>query len=503
MDKLRRERHGFAVWAGGWMVLLAMAGGGPAHGQAVATAPAGPVSPYDGRTIRALSITGLQTIDEAYVRNQITSRAGQPYSQATVQRDVSRLLQKGYFLDVRAEPTPVDNEVNLTFTLAEKPKVAGIEFSGNRKFKPKDLIGALPFGVGDALDLYDVRRGAEAIQRMYHEKGYAHVEVTFDEALLQSERRVVYRIVENERVRVRSIVMDGNTAFKTKLLKSQIATKTYFPIFRTGDFDAERAERDAATLRQYYRDRGYLDAEVGYETTYLDVARERLRVTFHINEGTLYNVKEIRVEGNHLFSTDEIVNRMRLQVGEAFNNIQLQADVKELTEERYGAQGYIEVRIVPSWIFAEEPAQVIVTLAIEEGEQFRVGNIVVHGHFRTQEKVVRRELRLDPDEIYNLPEDAQGGEADARHRTVHRGPDRAGDSGRASAAGPGRGGERQGERPHHRVHCRRRGQQRQRHRRQHHAREPELRPEGPAAELGGVLPRARLPRGRPDRAHPI
>lgn len=386
------------------MVVLILAGAMPARGQPAATAPAGPVSPFDGLMVRQLNVVGLRTIDEAYVRNQITTRAGQPFSQATVQRDVSRLLQRGYFLDVQIQVVPVEGQVDVTFNLVEKPKVTAIEFVGNRKFKPKDLLEVLPFGVGDALDLYDVRRGAEAIERLYREKGYAYVEVTFDEELLQSQQRVVYQIVENQRVRIRSIRMLGNAAFTERELERQIASKTYIPIFRTGDFDPERAERDAATLQQYYRDRGYLDAEVSYETEFLDVARERLRLIFRINEGTLYYVQEIRIEGNTVFTDEEILVCMRLKTGEPFNNIRLQADVKDLTENRYGAQGYIEVRVVPTWVFAEEPGQVIVTLSIQEGEQFYVGDIDVRGNFRTQEKVVRRELRFEPEQIYNLPE---------------------------------------------------------------------------------------------------
>lgn len=386
------------------MIVFLLAGGAPARGQPVTTAPAGPVSPYDGLLVRELTISGLQTIDEAYVRNQITTRAGQPYSQAVVQRDVSRLLQRGWFLDVQAQVTPVDGQVAVTFNLVEKPKITAIEFIGNEKFDRDELLEILPFGVGDALDVYQVRRGQEAIERRYREEGYAYAEITFDEEALDTAQRVVYTIVENQRVRVRSIRMVGNTAFSERELESRIATKTYIPIFRTGAFDPEVAERDAATLQQFYRDRGYLDAEVSYETEFLDVARERLRLIFRINEGTLYHIKDIQVKGNTVFTGEEILSGMRLKVGEPFNQIQLQADVKDLTENRYGAQGYIEVHVVPGWVYAEEPGQVIVTLEITEGEQFRMGDISVRGNIRTQEKVVRRELRFYPEEIYNLPE---------------------------------------------------------------------------------------------------
>ncbi|MEP0841499.1 MAG: hypothetical protein HRF43_02160, partial [Phycisphaerae bacterium] len=407
MHRRQRPRAGAGRRASPWtaiaLILLASSTG---RAQAPASAPAvaAPVSPLDGLPIRELTITGLQSIQESYVRNTITSRAGQAYSEAVVQRDVSRLLRKGWFFDVTPRAVLVDGQVNLTFTVVEKPKVAAIEFVGNRKFKSKDLLEALPFAAGDALDLHDVRQGKEAIERLYHEKGYAYVSVSFDEAAVNQERRVVYTIVENQRVRVRSIVIEGHTAFRTSELRRQIASKTYFPVLRTGDFDPERAERDAATLQQYYRDRGYLDAQVGHETEFMDVARERLRIIFRVNEGTLYRVKEIQISGPTVFTEDELRGAMTLKAGEPFNNLRLENDVKHIRDEMYGEQGYIEARVTADRIFAEEPGLVIVRLNVVEGGQFRVGWIEVNGNLRTQEKTVRRELRFEPEELYNLPE---------------------------------------------------------------------------------------------------
>lgn len=390
-----------------WAVLLMAVWSAPVIAQpaaAPATAPAAPTvasSPFDGTVIRELTLTGLDRIDEGYVRNQIRTRAGQPFSEDLVQRDVSRLLRTGRFVDVQARSALVDGQVNLVFAVVEKPEVASIEFTGNRKFKEKDLLEAIPFGVGDPLDLYDVRRGREAIERKYREKGYAYAEITFDEALLTSERRVVYTIVENQRVRVRSIRFEGNFTFPDSELGRQIATKSYIPIFRTGDFDPERAERDAATLQQYHRDRGFLDAEVSYVSEFTDVARERMRVTFRINEGTRYRLRETRIVGAAVFTEDELRDAMRLKPGDFFMNTWLQTDLKNL-ETKYGSQGYIEARILSNWVFADQPGEVILTLTINEGGQFRMGWIEVNGNFRTQEKTVRRELRFYPEEIYDI-----------------------------------------------------------------------------------------------------
>jgi len=368
---------------------------------APAPVPAAAASPLDGKVISELTIAGLETLDEAYVRNQIRTRAGAVYSQDQIQRDISQLLRTGRFLDVQVETQRVDGQIRLTLRIVEKPEVVSVEFIGAQEFKPKDLFGVLAFAVGDPLDLYDVRRGREAIERLYKEKGYAYVEVTFDEELLRLERQVVYTIVENQRIRVRKVRFEGNVAYSDAELAGEIETASYIPIFRTGDFDPDRAQRDAAKLQQYYRERGYLDAEVSYVPEFQDVAREKLAVIFRVSEGVRYTVSEIRLRGNEILSDDELRDLMLLKAGDSLVESRLRADVKNL-ETEYGSQGYIYARVVPSRVFAEEPGQVVLTLTIHEGDQFRVGWIEVNGNTRTREKCVRRELRIYPDDCYDV-----------------------------------------------------------------------------------------------------
>ena len=152
-------------------------------------APTGAVSPLDGQIIGELAVVGLERIDEAYVRTQIRSRSGQAYSQEQVQGDVGRLLRTGRFIDVKTETQVVNGQVRLTFHVAEKPEIASVEFAGNKEFKVKDLTEALSFAAGDPLDLYEIRRGREAIERKYKEKGYGYVQVAYDISHLSNCRQ--------------------------------------------------------------------------------------------------------------------------------------------------------------------------------------------------------------------------------------------------------------------------------------------------------------------------
>ncbi len=378
----------------GWTAMLLAAA---VAGQAPTSVPAGPL---DGRIIREVRLQGLDRIDEGYVRNQIRTAAGQPYSGQQMSDDVGKLLRTGRFLDVRGTPQAADGEVVVVLELREKPVVQSIEVKGNVKFPTKDLLKDADFAVGDPVDRFLINQTRDQIERKYKDGGYAYVEVTVDEELLKNEQRVVYNVVEGPRVRVRKIVYEGNRTYKPKELDRLVSTKTYIWIFRTGEFDAEKAQRDAENIQTFHREHGFLEAEVSYRQEFLDAARQDLRLVFVINEGIRYTVKDLRITGNTVIPTEAILAKMKLGVGQYFDAFKLKDDQK-MIETEYGRQGYIYTTATPSRVFADEPEQVVVTIDINEGNQYTLGRIEIHGNPQTQDKVVRRELRFYPDELYD------------------------------------------------------------------------------------------------------
>lgn len=358
------------------------------------------ITPEEGRPIKEVRIVGNQLVSEESIRVMLRTKAGEPYSNAQVQGDVRALLQTGKYANVYATRELVDDGVILTFHVTEKPEVESVEFVGNKKFKDKDLYEDVELGIGSPLDRFAVSRGRENIIARYKEAGYYYVTVEVDEKALRDERRVVYEIVEGPRVRVRKIIFEGNASFSRRELKRQIKTKRYIWIFRTGEFDEERAQRDVADLRTHYRNEGFLDAEVSYR---LETSEDRrdLTLVFVIDEGIRYYVNSIKVTGNTVFDDDTILVPLKMQPGEPYVDEWIKSDIKYL-EGEYGQIGYINASCTFDYVYNEEKKDhVDVTVKINEGNQYRIGRIVVRGNERTKDKVVRRELRFYPEELYN------------------------------------------------------------------------------------------------------
>ena len=386
LSGVKRLRH---LWVGSLALLVA----GPASLGQDQTTP--------GRRIAAIEIVGNLKVTETYIRSLIQTQPGDPFDQAALDQDVRRLLQSGKFLAAAASTQTRDGRLVAVFEVSERPTVADVRFVGNRKLKDKDLLKQTPLQVGDPVNAFDVREGADNIVAAYREKGYSNVSVEYDAELLRQTGEVVYTIEEGPRYRIRKVIFQGNDSIPDGELRKQITSNTYVWIFREGDFDADQAEQDAAAVQNYYRGEGFLDARAGYQVE----PREKpddLTLIFVIVGGTRYQVESLSLSGNSVFTDEDLQSEMRVKEGWVIRQLDLDRDVRDI-QKRYGDRGYIYAQVRAVRVFSETEGLVQVRIEIDEGEQYRVGRIVVRGNENTKDKVVRRALDLyPPDDLIDL-----------------------------------------------------------------------------------------------------
>lgn len=346
---------------------------------------------------------GISAVDPGYLRSVVRITPGTAWDRDEIARACARLAATGKFEgSPHAEARERDGELVLVFVVTERPFVTEIDFVGNSKFKTGDLLDEIDLSVGSPISEYFIADACRRIERKYKDAGYGHATVEVDRGVLREEHRVLFRISEGPRIKVRKIRFEGNTAFSDRKLRSKIETSTYLWVFRTGAFDDEAAQRDAAALKQYYVDRGYLNAQVGYRVD-LDEEGKDLTLTFQIDEGLQHLIKSIEYAGNTVFGDEEIAGFMKSVVGDPVNADILKADRQRLLAE-YGTIGYIYAEIGTSHVFTDEDGYVDLTVRVAERDQYRVGRITIRGNRHTKDKVVRRELRFYPEELYDTEE---------------------------------------------------------------------------------------------------
>lgn len=383
-------------------LVLYVLGGSAALGSMMGLFQAAP-QPIDpeGQTIDRVMFEGLVTIDPIYAQSIAAIHPGMPWNREEITLACRRLAETQKF---EGDPVAVerreDGQLVLVFMVNERPVIAEIEFDGNQEFSASDLLGEIDIGIGSPISEFTVAQAARQIEEKYREAGHGYVSVEVDEAALKEERRLVFRISEGPRVRLRKIAFEGNTAFSDLRLKALIESATYIWLFRTGAYDVETADRDAAAIKAFYIARGYLNAQVGHRVDPYKERESDLTLTFVVNEGLLHYIKSVETAGNTVFDEAHIASKMKSKAGAVIDSDVLREDRERILSE-YGGLGYIYAEVTLTHVFDEEDGFVHLSVQISEGEQFRVGRIAIRGNRETQDRVIRRELRFFPEKLYD------------------------------------------------------------------------------------------------------
>jgi len=395
----------------------------PATTQAAIATSRPAVDELAGRNIEDVRILGrnrpLSGATVADIRHQVRSREGSKFDPETVREDYQRVfgLQKFSNVEARVEPTAAG--VIVVFEVSEQDQVRSIAFKGNQAISDEDLRALLDVRVGQAIDNFRLTAAREAMERLYRTKNFPYAHVNVLPEPLAKEGAVVFQVVEGPRVTIRKVEFTGNRFFSDTQLDKQVKTDSWFLILRSGTFDAQQVDQDVATLRQYYEDHGFFDARVGRKLTF-SADQTDMKVTFVIEEGQRYVVNRITFKGNHSIPDSQLRPGLRMAEGRPFDRETIQKDVRHIIHA-YSPLGFIYysspgtppnpdyLQVSPRTVFHKDAGKVDLIYDINEGKPFQVGRTLVKGNQKTQDKVVLRELRQTPGELFNTGElqDAQ------------------------------------------------------------------------------------------------
>ena len=350
--------------------------------------------------IAAIETAGNLTVTRSQILTASQLRVGDIFTEQRAQRDTQRIakvegVEYSYYNISKSQ-----DGVILTYVIVEKNLVREILFRGNKKFSDKALTKKLDLVLGDYLNVFKVSRAAEVIREDYDKKGYAFATIEFDQKIL-SEGKILFDINEGARVKVKKIKFEGNKTIKTKALKKELKTKTRRFLVFPSYLVSEKLDKDIEKLKTIYNNRGNLDFTVERKVKYND-AKTKAYLTYVINEGAIYEVENVSVEGNEFYATDEIVPDMKLEIGKPYSDRKAKYDTKHI-RDKYLEKGFVEVQVDLKRKFVTS-GKVDVSLDITEGQRFRIGRIDVTGNYDTHDKVVRRVLDEDdfsPGQWYN------------------------------------------------------------------------------------------------------
>ncbi len=348
---------------------------------------------------------GSAPLAEELLKHNIRLRPGAPYTREILDGDIRSLYRTGNFADVQAVTDYPDRQhVNITFYLKLKERVAKIEIRGNKKFSTGDLGKLITIPRGGLLNSAELRKSAAALRKFYHDRGYKDATVTPLFVPQGNDTVVVFQIDEKLRLKVGKVSFEGATLFSQFELKNSIVNSfsslNYIPFLNDylnfGLFDRHELAADRARLREKYHDKGYLDFRItALEQRPDPKDPEYVDLLFKVEEGKPYTVGKISFKGNAVFKKEVLEKYVKLKEKQPFS-LALETETTNAVTRLYETIGHAEVRCRAMRLPDPEKHTVDICFEIVEGGKFMVRDVLISGNTATRDKVIRRELVIQP-----------------------------------------------------------------------------------------------------------
>lgn len=354
--------------------------------------------------IRVIEVQGNTITPAESVKAMIGSREGSAYDRDQVHRDVKALYDSGRFSDVWVDKLSAAGGVKLVFHVVEKPVVSKISFEGNRKIKDKALKKDITIEPYTQLSQALLLESMEKIREAYHKKDYNLVEVDYElRPTEEGEAELVFKIKENQKTFINKVSFIGNRVFSDKKLRGVVKSRKkgmFSFLSGSGKLREELLEADMALLIRHYLNHGYL--RINVSTPQVEVTKDKkyIYITYRIEEGKQYRIRNIKVGGDILTTPEELLALLKTEEGTIYNQMIVDQDLETLTV-LYGNEGYAFANIRPVPDIYDEEETVDLTFYIERGKRIKIEKININGNTVTRDKVIRRELKIKENDIYN------------------------------------------------------------------------------------------------------
>ncbi|WP_375402869.1 outer membrane protein assembly factor BamA [uncultured Sphingomonas sp.] len=354
------------------------------------------------RLIRTLRVEGSQRIEPETALSYTKLRAGQPYTNETVDQAISDLLESDLFADVTIAGVETGD---LTIRVRENPIINRVIVEGNKRLKSDKITKEIKLAPRQVFSRTAVRADVARIVELYRRQGRfgATVEPKMV-ALDQNRVDVVFEVAEGPKSKVRQINVIGNEKFSDDDLRGQMATKQsrLFRFFSSNtSYDQDRLAYDQQKLRQFYLSEGYADFRVTSAVAELTPDKQDFIITYVVEEGPRYKFGDVTVDSDiRDFNNEALARSLPMKKGDFYNAKLVEDSIDQLSQSA-GLFGYAFTEVNPEFQRDRETLTMTMTFNIAQAQRTYVERIEVNGNTQTQDKVIRREIRLNEGDAFN------------------------------------------------------------------------------------------------------
>ena len=368
--------------------------------------------------LAGLTVTGIEGYED-YVLTGISGlTVGQELEVpgTAITDAVKRYWKHGLFSDVSIlADSIVGDNIYLKIYLAPRPRISTINYNGLKKSEREDLEKKLGLLKGGQITPNMIDRAKILAKKYFEDKGYKNAEVFIrqrDDVAAKNQVILDIDVDKKEKLKVRSIIIDGNNQLSDKKIKGTLFSKGAFAktheagklsnILKSKKFTPERWAEDKKNLITKYNEYGYRDAMIVKDSVW-NVDPKHVDIYVKVDEGKKYYIRNIKWVGNTVYSTDYLSRLLDMKKGDVYNQTYLN---KRLSQDEdavgnaYWNNGYLFYNLQPTEVNIVGDS-IDLEMRITEGQQARINRVKINGNDRLYENVVRRELRTKPGDLFS------------------------------------------------------------------------------------------------------
>ena len=349
-----------------------------------------------------VQFVGPTTLSRARVLDNLATKIDQPFNDHLVEEDVKALYATGQVSNARIFAEPIAGGLKVTVLLQGRPKIEEVLIEGASAVPASKIRKEISTKPGDAFSEERIADDRQKIMKLYEDRNYTDVKVDPITSEMSSKRmKVIFRINEGPKLIVQQINFVGNFSIQPKDLLKVMKTKTaniLSFLTKSGRLLPADIEDDQEAIRTVYQNRGFADAKVTDVKTEPN-GKKGVILTLAISEGPQYRVHQLKIEGINIVTPNVIESQMKMKTGSLYTPEGMGADLKKL-REFYGSRGYVDMGVQPQ-IMPVSESQVDLVYHIDEGVQSYLNLITIQGNTKTKDKVIRREMAVQPGGLYD------------------------------------------------------------------------------------------------------
>ena len=361
-------------------------------------------SHLSAQIIKTIKYEGMVHISEPVALRMLPFEKGDDVSAKMINDALKKYFEQGYFNDAWVE---IEEEV-LTFYFKEKAIISQVELKGWKENEDDIKESVIQIKKGS---LYNEQRLEDAKKRIItalNQDGKIDSVVEIQKEYLENGSiKVTFVVNEGEEISIESLKYSGVNGVDSDEFDTVIANKErefmgWFWGQNDGKMSLGDMEYDNLRIRDYYMQKGYLDAKVEQPFVRVNFDHYTADMSYQIEEGDAYTISAVSIEqSTEVIAEEKIREVISLKNDEIFN-IKTFRDDSQKIKTLIADLSYAFVQVVPDLKKNKEDKTVEVVFKVNPGTKVKIRNVVISGNTRTLDRIIRRELYLGPGDMYSL-----------------------------------------------------------------------------------------------------